>query len=115
MKSLARYQAQKSCSINGHYDSNRASLLAQRVKKSACNVEDLHSIPGLGRSLEKGLATHSVFLRRIPWTEEPGGLQPLGSQSWTVTGVEGELFVLLPSFSSSSLVFRTAGETYAIV
>ena len=26
--------------------------------------------------LEKGLATHS----RIPWTEEPGGLQAMGSQ-----------------------------------
>ena len=32
--------------------------------------------------LEKGMATYSSFLaRRIPWTEEPGGLQSLGSQS----------------------------------
>ena len=31
--------------------------------------------------LEKGMATHSSFLAwRIPWTEEPGGLQSLGSQ-----------------------------------
>ena len=31
--------------------------------------------------LEKGLATHSSILAsRIPWTEEPGGLQSLGSQ-----------------------------------
>jgi len=29
------------------------------VKKSACNAGDPGSIPGLGRSLEKGLATHS--------------------------------------------------------
>ena len=29
--------------------------------------------------LEKGMATHSsIFAWRIPWTEEPGGLQPLG-------------------------------------
>ena len=38
-------------------------------KESACNVGDLDSIPGLGRSLEKGTATHSSILAcRIPWT-----------------------------------------------
>ena len=32
-------------------------------------------IPGLGRHLEKGMATHSSILAwRIPWTEKPGGL-----------------------------------------
>ena len=31
-------------------------------------------------SLEKGMAAHSSILaRRIPWTEEPGGLQSMGS------------------------------------
>ena len=31
--------------------------------------------------LEKGMATHSSFLAwRIPWTEEPGRLQSMGSQ-----------------------------------
>ena len=31
--------------------------------------------------LEKGMATHSSILAwRIPWTEEPGGLQPVRSQ-----------------------------------
>ena len=31
--------------------------------------------------LEKGMATHSNILAwRIPWTEEPGGLQSMGSQ-----------------------------------
>ena len=31
--------------------------------------------------LEKEMATHSSILtRRIPWTEEPGGLQSMGSQ-----------------------------------
>ena len=34
--------------------------------------------------LEKGMANHSSVLAwRIPWTEEPGGLQSMGSQSWT--------------------------------
>ena len=31
-------------------------------KKSACNAGDLGSIPGLGRSLEEGMATHSSIL-----------------------------------------------------
>ena len=32
-------------------------------------------------SPEKGMATHSIILARsIPWTEEPGRLQPMGSQ-----------------------------------
>ena len=31
--------------------------------------------------LEKGMATHSIILSwRIPWTEEPGGLQSMGLQ-----------------------------------
>ena len=34
--------------------------------------------------LEEGTATHcSVLAWRIPWTEEPGGLWPMGSRSWT--------------------------------
>ena len=36
---------------------------------------------GLEVPLEKGLATHSDFLAwKIPWTEEPGMLQPMGSR-----------------------------------
>ena len=50
-------------------------------KVSACNVGDLGSIPGSGIFLKKGIATHSSILAwRIPWTEEPGGLQSMGSQ-----------------------------------
>ena len=50
-------------------------------KESACNVGDLGSILGLGRSLEEGMATHSSILAwRIPWTKEPGRLWSMGSQ-----------------------------------
>ena len=50
-------------------------------KDSACSVGDAGLIPELGRPLEKEMATHSSFLAwRIPWTEEPGGLQSLGLQ-----------------------------------
>ena len=40
-------------------------------------------VRSLGREdlLEKGIATHSSILAwKIPWTEEPGGLQSMGSQ-----------------------------------
>ena len=51
------------------------------VKYTPANVEnagDAGSIPGSGRSLEKGMATYSSVLAwRIPWTEEPGGLYNL--------------------------------------
>ena len=50
-------------------------------KEFACNVGDLGLIPGLGRSLEKGMATHSNILAwKIPWTEEPGGPQSMELQ-----------------------------------
>ena len=45
-------------------------------------MQETH-IQSLGQedSLEKGMATHSSNLAwRIPWTEEPGGLQPVGLQ-----------------------------------
>ena len=41
-------------------------------------------VQSLGREdpLEEGMATHSSILTwRVPWTEEPGGLQSMGSQS----------------------------------
>ena len=49
--------------------------------ESACNARDLSLIRGSGSPLEKGMATHSSILEwRIPWTEEPGGLQSKGLQ-----------------------------------
>ena len=50
-------------------------------KESAYNVRDLGLTHGLGRSLGEGHATHfSILVWRIPWIEEPGGLQSMGSQ-----------------------------------
>ena len=58
---------------------NVASLVAQRVKNLSIMRETW--VPSLGWEdpLEKGMATHSSILAwRIPWTEEPGGLQSMG-------------------------------------
>ena len=42
---------------------------------------DLGLIPGLEDPLEKEMAIHSSILAcKIPWTEESGGLQSMGSQ-----------------------------------
>jgi len=52
-------------------------------KASTCNAGDLGSIPGLENHLEKEMATHSSTLAwKIPWMEEPGRLQSMGS--WRV-------------------------------
>ena len=55
--------------------------MAQMVKNLPAMQEYLDSISELGRSLKKGMATHSSILAwKIPWTEEPGGLQSIRSQ-----------------------------------
>ena len=47
---------------------------------------DMGSIPGSEDPLEEGMATHSSILAlRIPWTEEPGRLQSMGSQESDMT------------------------------
>ena len=51
------------------------------VKNLPTNGGDTGLIPGLERSLEKEMATHaSILAWKIPWTEEPGGLQSMGSE-----------------------------------
>ena len=55
--------------------------MPQTVKNLPATQET--QVRSLGREdpLEKGTATHSSILAwRIPWTEEPGGLQSTGSQ-----------------------------------
>ena len=50
-------------------------------KASVYNAGNPGSSPGLGRSLEKEMAIHSSTIAwKIPWTEEPGRLQFMGSQ-----------------------------------
>ena len=64
------------------YGIQGASQVALVVKSSstkAGNEGEVDSIPGLGRSLVKEMATLSSILAwRIPWTEEPGGLKSIG-------------------------------------
>ena len=51
------------------------------VKDLSANAGHACSILGLGRSLDEEMAPHSSILTwRIPWTEEPGGLQSIELQ-----------------------------------
>ena len=57
------------------------SLVAQRVKSLLAMQEIWVRSPGWEDSLEKEMATHSSTLAwKIPWTKEPGGIQPVRSQ-----------------------------------
>ena len=57
------------------------SLVAQMVKNLPAMKETGVQSLGQEDTLEKGMATHSSILAwRIPWTENPGGLQSMGSQ-----------------------------------
>ena len=65
--------------VGGNYED---SMVAQLVVNPPAMRETW--VPSLCQEdpLEKGLATHSnIPAWRIPWTEEPGGLQSMGSQA----------------------------------
>ena len=61
--------------------------MAKNLPANAGDVGDTGSISGSGRLLEEGMGTHSSIFEcgfwRLPWTEEPGGLQSVESQSQT--------------------------------
>ena len=55
--------------------------MAQTVKSLSAMQETRVLSLGWEDALEKEMAAHSSILAwRIPWTEEPGGLQSMGSQ-----------------------------------
>ena len=67
------------CGCWGRWD--RLPLVAQMVKNLPAMQESWVQSLGGEDPLEKGMATCSSILAwRIPWTEEPGGLQSMGLQ-----------------------------------
>ena len=60
--------------------------MVKNTPEKAGDIRDTGSIPGFGRSVKEGMAAHSSILAwRIPWTEEPGGLQSLGRKESDTT------------------------------
>ena len=67
--------------INIYINIDWASLVAQMVKNLPAMRETWAQSLGWEDPLEEGMATHSSILAwRIPWTEEPDGLQSMESQ-----------------------------------
>ena len=67
------------------------------VKNPPANARDVQSL-GQEELLEECMATNSIsFAWRIPWTEEPGGLQSVAShrvgQNWSDVARAHEVFV----------------------
>ena len=61
---------------------SRASHVAQVINNLPATQETWIWFLGQADPLEKGMTTHSSLLAwEIPWTEEPGGLQSMGSQN----------------------------------
>ena len=76
-----------STELTVQYHHKRGFPVAQWVKNLPA-VQETQEIagsipgPGIPDPLEEGMETHSSILAwRIPWTEEPGRLQSIGSQS----------------------------------
>ena len=81
-------------SIRGVADGiNSFFLMAESypIESTSLAAQTVRNLPSLQETwvlsliwedaLEKEMATHSnILARRIPWTEETGGLQPIGSQ-----------------------------------
>ena len=73
--------ANKNSFANSFSVISRASLVAQLVENLHPMWETWVQSLGWEDPLAKGKATHSIILAwEIPWTEEPGGLQSMGSQ-----------------------------------
>ena len=55
--------------------------MVKNLTANAGDLRDVGLITELGNPLEEGMSTHfSNLAWRIPWTEEPGGLQSKGLQ-----------------------------------
>ena len=55
-------------------------LVVKNLHANAGDIRDAGSIPALERSGRGHDKRASILSWRIPWTEEPGGLQSMGSQ-----------------------------------
>ena len=85
------------------------NLVAGRLKSLPAMRETWVQSLGWEVPLEKGMATHSSILAwRIPWTEEPGGLQSMGSQrvrhDWATLLTYFSTLFSVPTFSSLFLL-----------
>ena len=88
---VSTYLSTITLNVSGHLNLNGinapiqrhiySSLVAQPVKNQPAMQETQVQSLDQEDPMERGMAIHSSILTwRIPWTEEPGGLQSMGSQ-----------------------------------
>ena len=101
-------------------------LCSSDGKEAACNAGDPRSTPGVGRSPGGGHGIHSSILAwRIPWIEEPGRLQSMGSwrvghdwemkhkrmhERWKVVRPRNNCFIIIVAFDV--VVSKMAAEPW---
>ena len=87
-----------------------ASQVVLVIKNLPAHAEDLRDaswIPGSGRSPRGSLATLSSILTwRIPWTEDPGGLQSIASQRVRTTEVTRHAYTTKTVVSINSILLK---------
>ena len=87
---------------------SQASLMAQIIKNLPVMWETWVRSLGWENPLEKGMATHSSILAwRIPQTEVPGGLQPMGLQR------VGHDWLLLSGQASANFLYKGHDSKYS--
>ena len=89
-----------SLSLFQKFSPSLASQVAWLVKNPPANAGTWVWSPGQEDPLEEGMATCSTLAWRLPWTEEPGGLQSTASQSQTQLNTQllKSSLLLLPGF-----------------
>ena len=81
------------------------------AKESSCSTGDPCSIPRSGRSPGEGNGNPLQYsCLRIPWTEEPGGLQSTGSKELGMTEQLKHTHTLLSRFFSQCFLFLGVGD-----
>ena len=85
--------------------------MAQRVKRLSAMQETWVRFLGREDLLEKEIATHSSTLAwKTPWTEKPGRLQSMGSQSQTRLTDFTFTFTFTPALQADSLLLSHQGK-----
>ena len=99
----------KVCPLIKSEQNKKQTMVAQMVKNLPAMQETWVRALGWEDSLEKEMATHSSILPwRIPWTEEPCGLQSIGLQR------VGDYLVTEQQLQVETVILADSGNTFGI-
>ena len=78
---VASGPSQRNAPFSGKVGPSQVASVAKNPPGNAGALRDAGSIPGSGRSSGGGHGHANILAWRIPWTEEPGGLQSMELQT----------------------------------